>query len=107
LPNLTVFTNHLSIASVDQAEAIFKDATAGNDCRIYSGRNSGKLRQFSGKFLGIEYIEVAEDIASETFLVPHWKPGHIKEVPENPTAWLYSQLRKTRPKIKFNRRQLF
>ena len=41
------------------------------------------------KVFGIEYIEVAEDLASETFLsaLETWT---YKGVPENPTAWLYA-----------------
>ena len=41
------------------------------------------------KLLGIEHIEIAEDISSETFLsaLEMWT---FKGIPENPTAWLYS-----------------
>ncbi|HYG38972.1 MAG TPA: sigma-70 family RNA polymerase sigma factor [Cytophagales bacterium] len=41
------------------------------------------------KRFGIEHIEVAEDIASETFLsaLERWT---YKGIPENPTAWLYT-----------------
>ncbi|MBK5271889.1 MAG: sigma-70 family RNA polymerase sigma factor, partial [Bacteroidia bacterium] len=41
------------------------------------------------KLFGIEHIEVAEDIASETFLsaLESWT---YTEIPENPTAWLYT-----------------
>lgn len=41
------------------------------------------------KHFGIEYIEMAEDLASETFLsaLENWK---YRGIPENPTAWLYS-----------------
>src|ERR1700730_1859691 len=41
------------------------------------------------KHFGIEHIEIAEDIASETFLsaLETWT---YKGIPENPTAWLYS-----------------
>jgi RNA polymerase sigma factor (sigma-70 family) len=40
------------------------------------------------KRFGIEHLEVAEDIASETFLAAlnNWP---YKGIPENPTAWLY------------------
>jgi len=40
------------------------------------------------KHFGIDHIEVAEDIASDTFLlaVETWS---YKGIPENPTAWLY------------------
>lgn len=38
---------------------------------------------------GLRHIEIAEDIASDTFLKAseHWA---IKGIPENPTAWLYA-----------------
>jgi RNA polymerase sigma factor (sigma-70 family) len=41
------------------------------------------------KHFGIEHIETAEDIASETFLsaLENWT---YKGIPKNPTAWLYS-----------------
>jgi RNA polymerase sigma-70 factor (ECF subfamily) len=41
------------------------------------------------RHLGLEYIETAEDIASETFLsaLETWT---YKGIPENPTAWLYT-----------------
>jgi RNA polymerase sigma-70 factor (ECF subfamily) len=41
------------------------------------------------KVLGIEHIEVAEDLASETFLAA-LETWTFKGIPENPTAWLYS-----------------
>ena len=41
------------------------------------------------RHFGLRHIEIAEDIASETFLKAseHWA---INGVPENPTAWLYT-----------------
>ena len=41
------------------------------------------------KYLGIEHLEIAEDIASDTFLsaVETWS---YKGIPANPTAWLYA-----------------
>jgi RNA polymerase sigma factor, sigma-70 family len=41
------------------------------------------------RHFGLQYIEIAEDIASETFLKAseHWA---INGIPENPTAWLYT-----------------
>jgi RNA polymerase sigma factor (sigma-70 family) len=41
------------------------------------------------KHLGIDYIETAEDIASDTFLLA-LETWTFKGVPENPTAWLYT-----------------
>lgn len=41
------------------------------------------------RHFGLQYIEIAEDIASDTFLKAseHWA---INGIPENPTAWLYT-----------------
>ena len=41
------------------------------------------------KLFGIEYIEIAEDIVSDTFLLASELWG-LKGLPENPTAWLYT-----------------
>jgi predicted RNA polymerase sigma factor len=38
---------------------------------------------------GIENIEIAEDITSDTFLAAT-ETWSIKGIPENPTAWLYT-----------------
>ncbi len=40
------------------------------------------------KLFGIEHIEIAEDIASDTFLTAS-ETWSIKGLPENPVAWLY------------------
>jgi RNA polymerase sigma factor (sigma-70 family) len=40
------------------------------------------------KLFGIEHIEIAEDIVSDTFLLASELWG-LKGLPENPTAWLY------------------
>lgn len=44
------------------------------------------------RYFGFEYIEIAEDIAAETFLAAaeHWA---VKGVPDNPAAWLYTVAR--------------
>jgi RNA polymerase sigma factor (sigma-70 family) len=41
------------------------------------------------KYLGIEHIGIAEDIASETFLTA-LETWPYKGIPENPVAWLYT-----------------
>jgi len=48
-----------------------------------------KITAVLSKLMGIEHIEVAEDIASDTFLsaVESWP---YQGIPPNPTAWLYS-----------------
>lgn len=57
------------------------------------------------KFLGIEYMQVAEDIASETFLsaLEIWP---FKGLPVNPEAWLYS-VAKNKAKNYITRHNIF
>jgi RNA polymerase sigma factor (sigma-70 family) len=57
------------------------------------------------KHFGIEHIEVAEDIASDTFLlaVETWT---YKGLPANPTAWLYT-VAKNKAKNYFHRSNIF
>ncbi len=57
------------------------------------------------KLFGIEHIEIAEDIASETFLsaLETWS---YKGVPQNPVAWLYT-VAKNKAKNYITRNQTF
>ncbi|MGF6847338.1 RNA polymerase sigma factor (sigma-70 family) [Chitinophaga sp. W3I9] len=57
------------------------------------------------KVFGIEHLQAAEDIASETFLsaMETWT---YKGIPENPTAWLYL-VAKNKAKNYFQRNHLF
>ena len=48
-----------------------------------------KITSVLCRHFGIEHIEVAEDIASETFLAA-MEIWPYKGIPQNPTAWLYS-----------------
>src|ERR1700756_3968823 len=57
------------------------------------------------KHLGIEHIEAAEDIASETFLAA-MESWTFKGIPENPTAWLYT-VAKNKAKNMLYRDRLF
>lgn len=57
------------------------------------------------KLLGIEHIETAEDIASETFLSA-FETWTFKGIPENPTAWLYS-VAKNKATNHINRNHIF
>ncbi len=57
------------------------------------------------KVFGISHIELAEDIASETFLAA-METWTYKGIPENPTAWLYTVAR-NKARNHFNRNQLF
>jgi RNA polymerase sigma factor (sigma-70 family) len=54
------------------------------------------------RLFGIDHIEIAEDIVSETFLLASELWG-LKGLPENPTAWLYHVAKnKTRDYLKRN-----
>ena len=57
------------------------------------------------KLFGIEHIAIAEDIASDTFLLASelWS---LKGLPENPTAWLYT-VAKNKAKDYLKRNTLF
>lgn len=57
------------------------------------------------KFLGIEHIAVAEDIAGETFLLA-LETWSYKGIPENPVAWLYT-VAKNKAKNQLNRNTIF
>lgn len=54
---------------------------------------------------GFDHVEIAEDIASETFLTAAQSWG-IEGVPENPTAWLYV-VAKNKAKNYLQRQQVF
>src|SRR5436190_21745879 len=54
------------------------------------------------RLFGIEHIEIAEDIVSDTFLLASEVWG-LKGLPENPTAWLYLVAKnKTKDYLKHN-----
>lgn len=57
------------------------------------------------KWIGFEHIDIAEDIASDTFLsaFENWT---YKGIPENPTAWLYT-VAKNKLKNHITRNKLF
>lgn len=57
------------------------------------------------KLFGIDYIEIAEDIASETFLLA-FETWNYKGIPVNPRAWLYV-VAKNKAKNYFKRNKLF
>jgi len=61
-----------------------------------------KIVSVLSKLFGIEHIEIAEDIVSDTFLLASELWG-LKGLPENPTAWLYVVAKnKTRDYLKRN-----
>ncbi|AEE53445.1 RNA polymerase sigma factor [Haliscomenobacter hydrossis] len=64
-----------------------------------------KITAVLAKFLGIEHLELAEDIASETFLLALETWPH-RGIPENPSAWLYT-VAKNKAKNHLKRGQIF
>ena len=64
-----------------------------------------KLVSVLTKTFGLEHIEIAEDIASETFLLAldSWP---YKGVPANPAAWIYS-VAKNKTKNYLIRKEIF
>ncbi|MDB5011802.1 MAG: sigma-70 family polymerase sigma factor [Daejeonella sp.] len=64
-----------------------------------------KISAVLSRLFGIKHLEIAEDIASETFLsaLETWT---YKGIPENPTAWLYT-VAKNKAKNYLSRNQLF
>jgi RNA polymerase sigma factor (sigma-70 family) len=67
--------------------------------------NFSKLVAVIARFVGLEHLEVAEDIVSETFLqaAETWK---VKGIPDNPTGWLYT-VAKHKSHKHFKRNKLF
>lgn len=51
-----------------------------------------KITAVLGKTFGLEHIEIAQDIASDTFLLAS-EMWAIKGAPDNPVAWLYTVAR--------------
>ncbi len=64
-----------------------------------------KIIAVLSKLFGIEHIEAAEDITSETFLsaLETWT---FNGIPKNPTAWLYA-VAKNKAKNSINRNKIF
>lgn len=64
-----------------------------------------KMVAVISKLFGLEHIELAEDIVSETFLLAteSWK---VKGIPANPSAWLYV-VAKQKTKAYFRRNKVF
>ena len=64
-----------------------------------------KITAVLGKLFGFEYIEIAEDIASDTFLLAS-ETWSLKGLPENPVAWLYT-VAKNKARDYLRRNKLF
>jgi RNA polymerase sigma factor (sigma-70 family) len=64
-----------------------------------------KIVSVLSKHFGLNHIEIAEDIVSDTFLIASETWG-LKGLPENPTAWLYS-VAKNKAKDYLKRNELF
>jgi RNA polymerase sigma factor (sigma-70 family) len=64
-----------------------------------------KITSVLVKLLGIQHIDMAEDIAGETFLTA-LETWPYKGIPENPTAWLYT-VAKNKAKTHLTRNHIF
>jgi RNA polymerase sigma factor (sigma-70 family) len=64
-----------------------------------------KMVAVISKIFGLQYIEIAEDIVSETFLLAT-ETWDTKGVPNNPTAWLYT-VAKQKTLQHFRRNKIF
>ena len=64
-----------------------------------------KMVAVISKMYGLEHIELAEDLVSETFLVASETWG-LKGIPPNPTAWLYA-VAKQKTLYYFRRHKIF
>jgi RNA polymerase sigma factor (sigma-70 family) len=64
-----------------------------------------KITSVLVKLLGMDHIDMAEDIAGETFLTA-LETWPYKGVPENPTAWLY-MVAKNKAKTHLTRKHIF
>jgi RNA polymerase sigma factor (sigma-70 family) len=64
-----------------------------------------KIAAVLSKLFGVAHIEIAEDIASETFLLA-METWPFKGIPENPVAWLY-MVAKNKAKNYLTRDQVF
>lgn len=64
-----------------------------------------KITAVLARLFGFEHIEIAEDIASDTFLLAS-ETWSIKGLPENPAAWLYT-VAKNKAKDYLRRNKLF
>jgi RNA polymerase sigma factor (sigma-70 family) len=68
-------------------------------------REFSKMVAVISKIFGLQHIEIAEDIVSETFLLATETWG-IKGIPKNPTAWLYA-VAKQKTLHHFRRNKIF
>jgi RNA polymerase sigma-70 factor (ECF subfamily) len=64
-----------------------------------------KMVAVISKLFGLQHIETAEDIISETFLQATETWG-MKGIPQNPTAWLYA-VAKQKTLYHFRRNKIF
>ncbi len=64
-----------------------------------------KMVAVISKLYGLQHIEIAEDIVSETFLTAT-ETWALKGVPANPTAWLYA-VAKQKTLYHFRRKKIF
>ena len=85
---------------------ILKETKSYNELLPHLFRQEyAKMTAVLCRHFGLQHIEIAEDIASDTFLKAseHWA---INGIPENPTAWLYT-VAKNKTKDYFKHLSLF
>src|SRR5688500_18499666 len=76
-----------------------------NELKELFQREFAKMVAVISSLFGLEHIEVAEDIVSETFLTAAESWG-MKGMPTNPTAWLYA-VAKQKTLYHFRRNKIF
>ena len=79
--------------------------TENESLRDLFQREFAKMVAVISRRFGLEHIEIAEDIVSETFLLASETWG-VKGSPENPTAWLYA-VAKQKALSHFRRKKIY
>lgn len=82
-----------------------KDKMEHGDLKHLFQQEFSKMVAVISKVFGLQHIEIAEDIVSETFLSATETWG-VKGVPKNPTAWLYT-VAKQKTLYHFRRNKIF
>src|SRR4051812_3116979 len=79
--------------------------TERGDLKELFQQEFAKMVAVISKVFGLQHIEVAEDVVSETFLLATETWG-AKGIPANPTAWLYA-VAKQKTLYHFRRTRIF
>src|SRR5690349_24568045 len=83
----------------------WKFARSMNDLKHLFQQEFSKMVAVISSLFGLQHIETAEDIVSETFLTAAETWG-MKGMPPNPTAWLYA-VAKQKTLYHFRRDKIF